>query len=122
MSTPVPADEPARLAALHEARVLDTPPEQDFDDIALLASEICRTPVGLVNLIDSDRQWVKAKVGTDLAETHRDVSFCTHVETGNDLLEVPDATADARFADNPSVNVEQGVRFYAGAPVVLDGA
>jgi len=122
MSTPVPADEPARLAALHGARVLDTPPEQDFDDIALLASEICRTPVGLVNLIDSDRQWVKAKVGTDLAETHRDASFCTHVVTGTDLLEVPDATADTRFADNPSVNVEQGVRFYAGAPVVLDGA
>ena len=64
MKAPLPPDEPARLAALHDAQVLDTPPEEDFDDIALLASEICGTPYGLVSLVDSDRQWFKAKSGT----------------------------------------------------------
>ncbi|MFF5082043.1 ATP-binding protein [Actinoplanes sp. NPDC000266] len=122
MRAPLPANEPARLAALHDAQVLDTPPEEDFDDIALLASEICGTPMGLVSLVDRDRQWFKAKVGLDLEETDRDLSFCSHTIHGHDLLEVPDATADPRFADNPVVLREAGgVRFYAGAPVVLDG-
>ncbi|MFF5295227.1 ATP-binding protein [Paractinoplanes globisporus] len=116
MRAPVPVDEPARLAALHDARILDTAPEEDFDDIALLASEICGTPVGLVTLVDADRQWFKAKVGLDIDETHRDVAMCAHAITGHDTLEVPDTAADARFADNPF-----GARFYAGAPVVLDG-
>jgi signal transduction histidine kinase len=122
VKAPLPDDEHARLAALHEAQVLDTAPEQDFDDIALLASEICGTPMGLVSLVAEDRQWFKAKVGLDIAETSRDVSFCAHAIHGHDLLEVPDAARDARFADNPVVNAEQGgIRFYAGAPVVLDG-
>jgi signal transduction histidine kinase len=117
----LPADEPARLAALHDAQVLDTPPEEDFDDIALLASEICGTPMGLVSLVDSDRQWFKAKIGLDIDQTHRDLSFCAHTIHGHDLLEVPDATADLRFADNPFVLGGDDIRFYAGAPVVLDG-
>jgi signal transduction histidine kinase len=118
---PLPADEPARLAALHEARVLDTPPEEDFDDIALLAAEICGTPMGLVSLVDADRQWFKAKIGLDIEETHRELSFCAHTIHGHELLEVPDATADLRFADNPFVLGGDDIRFYAGAPVVLDG-
>jgi signal transduction histidine kinase len=117
----VPADEPARLAALQDAQVLDTPPEEDFDDIALLASEICHTPMGLVSLVDQDRQWFKAKIGVDASEAPRDLSFCAYTINGPGLLEVRDARADQRFADNPYVMAEEGLRFYAGAPVVLDG-
>jgi signal transduction histidine kinase len=115
----VPVDEPARLAALHDAGVLDTPPEEDFDDIALLAAEICGTPMGLVSLVDSDRQWFKAKVGLDFSQLPRELSFCSHTINGHELLEVPDAETDERFNDNPYVR--GGLRFYAGAPVVLDG-
>jgi signal transduction histidine kinase len=118
---PLPDDEPARLAALHDARVLDSGPEDDFDDIALLASEICGTPMGLVSLVDTDRQWFKAKIGLDIDQTHRDVSFCAHAIRGHDLMEIPDATADERFADNPFVLGAGDIRVYAGAPVVLDG-
>jgi signal transduction histidine kinase len=122
MRAPLPVDEPARLAALLDTQVLDTPPEEDFDDIAQLASEICGTPMGLVSLVDQDRQWFKAKVGLDIAETSRDLSFCAYAIHGHDLLEVPDASRDVRFADNPIVKSEDlGIRFYAGAPVVLDG-
>ncbi|MGX6604518.1 GAF domain-containing sensor histidine kinase [Micromonosporaceae bacterium Da 78-11] len=121
MRAPLPADEPARLAALHDAQVLDTAPEEDFDHIALLAAEICGTPMGLVSMIDSDRQWFKATAGVDLQETHRDLSFCAYTINGPELLEVQDATVDPRFSDNPFVRAEGGIRFYAGAPVVLDG-
>jgi signal transduction histidine kinase len=117
----LPSDEEGRLAALHEARVLDTLPEDDFDDIAMLASEICGTPISLVSLVDTDRQWFKAKVGLELDETHRDQSFCAHAIHDSELLEVPDAGADHRFADNPLVHGDRNFRFYAGAPVVLDG-
>ncbi|MGK5679789.1 GAF domain-containing sensor histidine kinase [Actinoplanes sp. URMC 104] len=120
MRAPLPADEPGWLAALHDAQVLDTPPEEDFDDIALLASEICGTPLGLVSLVDRDRQWHKAKVGTDLEGVPRELSFCAYTITSHDLLEVRDATGDPRFAENPAVSAH-GIRFYAGAPVVLDG-
>jgi len=122
MKAPVPVDELGRLAALHDAGVLDTAPEEDFDDIALLASEICGTPMGLVSLVAEDRQWFKAKVGIELEQTDRDLSFCAHTINGHELLEVPDATLDARFAGNPMVLAGEGaIRFYAGAPVVLDG-
>jgi signal transduction histidine kinase len=122
VKAPLPPDEEGRLAALHDARVLDTLPEGDFDDIALLASEICGTPISLVSLVDTDRQWFKARVGLDdVDETHRDDSFCAHTIHGHDLLEVPDATDDHRFLDNPLVVGDRKFRFYAGAPVVLDG-
>jgi signal transduction histidine kinase len=121
MRAPVPDDEPERLAALHDANVLDTEPEQDFDDIAVLASEICGTPMGLVSLVDFDRQWFKAKIGVEVQQTPRDTAFCAHAITGHELLEVPDATEDARFADNPLVIGDDQYRFYAGAPVILDG-
>jgi signal transduction histidine kinase len=118
---PLPEDEPARVAALRDAQVLDTAPEEDFDDIALLASEICGTPMGLVSLVDTDRQWFKAKVGLEMDQCHRDLSFCAHTITGHELLEVPDAAQDLRFMDNPFVLGDDSIRFYAGAPVVLDG-
>ncbi len=120
MRAPVPHDERERLAALHDADVLDTEPEQDFDDIAALASEICETPMGLVSLIDSDRQWFKAKIGVRYEQAHRDSTLCAHVVAGRELLEVHDTTDDGRFAD-PLVTGDGQFRFYAGAPVILDG-
>ena len=121
MRAPLPEDEPARVAALRDAQVLDTAPEEDFDDIALLASEICGTPMGLVSLVDTDRQWFKAKVGLEMDQCHRDLSFCAHTITGHELLEVPDAAQDLRFMDNPFVLGDDSIRFYAGGPVMLDG-
>src|ERR687889_2305726 len=118
MEAPLPADETDRLAALYSLDVLDSAPERDFDDIVALASSVCGVPMSLVSLVDMDRQWFKARVGTDLTETTRDLSFCAHAILGRDLLVVPDARQDARFADNPAVAVDGGVRFYAGAPLV----
>jgi GAF domain-containing protein len=118
---PVPLyhDEAARIAALREYGVLDSLPEADFDDIAFLAAHICGAPIALVSLVDEGRQWFKAKVGTDLEETSRDVAFCAHaiLEPG-DIFVVPDAFADPRFATNPLVRDEPHIRFYAGAPLV----
>ncbi len=118
MKAPLPANETDRLTALYALDVLDTEPERDFDDIVALASSVCGVPMSMVSLIDMDRQWCKARVGTDLIETSRDTSFCAHAILGKDLLVVPDARADTRFADNPAVAVDGGVRFYAGAPLV----
>jgi signal transduction histidine kinase len=118
MQAPLPDNEIDRLSALYALDILDSAPEQDFDDIVALASSVCGTPMSLVTLVDTDRQWFKARVGTDLTETPRDLSFSAHAILGRDLLVVPDATKDARFADNPSVNIDGGIRFYAGAPLI----
>lgn len=115
---PKPPNEEARLRALHEMDILDTPPEGEFDEIVDLASCVCGVPVSLVSLVDADRQWFKARVGIDVSETSRDVSFCAYAILGRDLLVVPDTQADPRFAGNPAVRGEHGVRFYAGAPLV----
>jgi signal transduction histidine kinase len=118
VKAPLPDNETDRLAALYALDILDSPAEQDFDDIVKLASNVCGAPMSLVSLLDSDRQWFKARIGTDLIETDRDISFCAHAVLGRDLLVVPDATKDVRFADNPLVDQDGGVRFYAGAPLV----
>src|SRR5690242_9502960 len=118
MHAPVPDNETDRLAALYSLNILDSAPEQDFDDIVALASNVCSTPMSLVTLVDMDRQWFKARCGQDLVETSRELSFCAHAILGRDLLVVPDATKDARFSDNPTVTVDGGIRFYAGAPLV----
>jgi signal transduction histidine kinase len=118
MDAPRPSNENDRLAALYALGVLDTEAEKDFDDIVALASNVCGVPMALVSLVDTDRQWFKARLGTDLTETSRDMSFCSHAILGRDLLVVPDAREDARFADNPLVRQHEGVRFYAGAPLV----
>jgi signal transduction histidine kinase len=118
MQAPLPDNETDRLAALYSLDILDTDSEQDFDDIVKLASKVCDVPMSLVSLLDMDRQWFKARLGTDLTETSRDMSFCAHAILGRDLLVVPDATKDPRFADNPLVSGDEGVRFYAGAPLV----
>ena len=115
---PLPIDEAERLADLRAYEVLDTDAEAAFDDLAKLAASIAGTPVSLVTLIDANRQWFKARVGIDLRETPRDVSFCGWTILGRDLVVVPDATADPRFADNPLVTSAPNVRFYAGTPLV----
>ncbi|HRE79627.1 MAG TPA: PAS domain S-box protein, partial [Opitutaceae bacterium] len=117
ISPPLPHNETRRLAALREAALLDTPPEREFDDIAALAAEICGTPVALVSLIDETRQWFKARVGLDVHETPREMSFCAHALELDDLLVVPDASVDPRFSENPLVREEPHIRFYAGAPL-----
>ncbi len=118
MQAPFPLDEAERLNALRQYDVLDTAPEQKFDDLTHLAAQICGTPVSLLCLVDQERQWFKSRVGLEGVETPRDVSFCAHAILGPDLLFVPDATADERFADNSLVTGEPHIRFYAGAPLV----
>src|SRR4051794_21556888 len=115
MQAPLPDNETDRLAALYSLDILDSPAEQDFDDIVALASNVCDVPMALVTLVDADRQWFKARIGIELTETSRDLSFCAHAILGRDLLAVPDTALDARFADSPMVVGDGGIRFYAGA-------
>ena len=115
----IPLNEHERLAALRHYNVLDTLPEQEFDDLTQLAAEICGTSIALISLVDSDRQWFKSRVGIDAAETPRDISFCGHVVADGLMLNVTDATQDSRFADNPLVLQEPNIRFYAGIPLTI---
>jgi anti-sigma regulatory factor (Ser/Thr protein kinase) len=110
-------DETARLAALRSYRILDTEPEAAFDDLTLLASQICGTPIAAISLIDNDRQWLKSKVGLPFGEGPRHLSFCTHA-LSESMMIVRDAREDDRFRENPMVTGEPHVRFYAGAPLV----
>jgi hypothetical protein len=118
MNPPFPDNEVARLEALRRYHVLDTAAERAFDDIALLASTICGTPIGIMSLIDQDRQWFKAKVGVEGSETPRDQAFCAYTILEPKVLQVPDATLDPRFATNPLVTGEPRIRFYAGTPLI----
>ncbi|SHM90890.1 GAF domain-containing sensor histidine kinase [Cryptosporangium aurantiacum] len=113
--------EEARLAVLRGHRIMDTEAEPEFDDIALLAAEICGTPIAMVSLVDDERQWFKARVGVPYDEGCRDSAFCAHALEQQDVLEVPDAVSDPRFATNPLVLGEPFIRFYAGAPLRVEG-
>lgn len=119
MQASLPDDETKRLRKLRSLNILDTFPEQVYDDIVFLASEIADTPIALMSLVDLDRQWFKSKVGLETPETHRDLAFCAHaIRNPNEMLVVTNALADPRFADNPLVTGAPMIRFYAGAPLV----
>ncbi|MDE2248472.1 MAG: EAL domain-containing protein [Xanthomonadaceae bacterium] len=119
---PLRDNEAASLAALEALQVLDSGAEPGFDALTSAAAAVCETPISLISLIDARRQWFKANVGLPgVGETPRDQAFCAHAVLGDDILEVPDATLDERFADNPLVTGEPGIRFYAGAPIRLSG-
>ena len=113
-AAPLPWNEAERLNALQAYGILDTEPEQAFDDIVRLASRICDAPIAVVNLIDEGRQWFKAETGLGVRETPLDTSFCAHALLQEDGMVIPDATRDARFEGNPLVTGEAGLRFYAG--------
>ncbi|RZA06214.1 MAG: hybrid sensor histidine kinase/response regulator, partial [Proteobacteria bacterium] len=116
---PSPIDESERLAALEHLRVLDSPPEPGFDDIVQLATQLCATPIGLVSLVDRERQWFKACVGLDVSQTHRDLAFCAHAILAPDaVMIVPDTHLDPRFKESPLVLGPPYIRFYAGAPII----
>jgi diguanylate cyclase (GGDEF)-like protein len=111
-------DEQQRLQALHQLEVLDTPPEPEFDELVHLAAAICGAPIGMMSLVDADRQWFKAVTGLDFTETAREVAFCDHAIRQPDLMLVEDARQDPRFAQNPMVTGAAGLRFYAGMPLL----
>lgn len=116
-----PFNESIRQAWLDECQILDTPPEQDFDDLAQLAAQICGTPIALISLLDHDRQWFKSRVGLEATETLRELAFCAHaIIEPDEMMVVNDATLDVRFSSNPLVTGEMGIRFYAGAPLVAE--
>ncbi|SAK83093.1 diguanylate cyclase [Caballeronia temeraria] len=116
-TAPLPADEAKRLQLLRSLELLDTPQEDVFDRVTRVVAELLQVPIALISLVDEDRQWFKSRVGLDVCETARDVSFCTHALHSERLLLVEDAHADARFAGNPLVTGAPHVRFYAGVPL-----
>ena len=115
MKAPLHPQESARLKALDSFEILDTDPEVQFDDVVQLASAICGVPISLISLLDSERQWFKAKVGTEKTETPIDQAICAHTILEDDFFEVPDTTKLDITADNPLVTGDMNLRFYAGA-------
>jgi len=112
--------ESIRLGSLRDLGILDSPAEAEFDALVQAASLVCGTPISLISLVDETRQWFKANTGLPgVTETPREHAFCAHAILGEDVMEVPDATDDARFAENPLVTGAPNIRFYAGAPIRL---
>lgn len=110
-----------RLEALNEYEIMDTLPEEDYDNITALASRICGTPISLITLLDDHRQWFKSATGLDVKETPIEYSFCIHtIQNPTEIMVVPDSRKDERFAHNPFVTGEPHIVFYAGMPLVDD--
>jgi GAF domain-containing protein len=112
-----PENEDARLLALARYKVLDTAPEQGYDDLTMIAANVCKTPIALISLIDEKRQWFKSRVGLEDSETPRWQAFCSHAILDDRTFVVPDTKLDSRFHDNPLVTGAPGIRFYAGHPI-----
>ena len=119
MGTPIMSpNDAARVSALQKYAILDSEPEQAFDDLTLLAAYVCKTSMALISLIDENRQWFKSKVGVSATETSRDIAFCSTAIQQPDVFVVPDALLDERFRTNPLVVSEPNIRFYAGVPLI----
>jgi len=118
MAAAPPSIEAARIAALNRYAILDTEPEQSFDDLVILAAYVCKTPMAMLSLVDEHRQWFKSKVGVQVRETPREVSICSHAIRQEDLFVGPDTLEDPRFRENVLVVGEPRIRFYAGAPLI----
>ena len=119
LSAPMPDNEKERINKLYELEILDTIEEQSYDDITLLAAQICDVPIALISLIDSNRQFLKSHHGLDINEISRQLGFCPHAILDDDLTIIEDATKDERFHDNPLVTSGPKVKFYAGAPLIF---
>src|SRR5579875_2112114 len=115
-SVPLPRNEEERLCALSRYSLLDTLPEQAFNDLVVLAAQLCKVPISLISLVDRDRQWFKARLGVEVQETPRELAFCNYTILSGRLLVVSDARKDPRFRQNPLVSGPPYIRFYAGAP------
>jgi len=120
LPAPIPENDDARISSLRQMTLLSTPREVDFDRITRIASKFFGTEIALITLIDRDRQWFKSRVGLDLAETPRDISFCAHTIEKQDTFVVQDTLQDRRFHDNPLVTDGPRIRFYAGEPLRND--
>jgi len=118
MAAASPSTEAARLAALNRYAILDSEPEQSFDDLVTLAAHVCETPMATLSLVDDHRQWFKSKLGVEVKETPRECSICAHAIQQRDLFIVSDTLEDPRFRENPLVTGEPYIRFYAGTPLV----
>lgn len=119
MTTPLtPLNEKERLSSLDSYKIVDTLPEQEYDNLTKIAAQICSTPIALISLITEDRQWFKSHHGLNATETPRDLAFCAHaINSPNKTLVIPDSRKDERFHDNPLVTDNPNVIFYAGTPL-----